>query len=288
MITIIIPTYNRGKTLLRAINSVLNQTYKDFEVIVVDDNSSDDTELIVSSINDSRVRFVKHSTNLGANAARNTGIDLAKGKYIAFQDSDDEWFENKLEKQINYLLRNPEVDIVACSFNKYSEGKVETLPSEEIGCDIQEKLLWGNFISTQTIIGKKECFIEEKFDTILPRFQDWELMIRMSRRYKIYFMNEPLVNVYVQGDSISKNPLKAVNALKKIMEKHNDLIYSNNKLVSLYYRQLATYSMQSDQFNEEYYYYALKHDIFNMKNIIDFLLCKAKLYNILRKIHKIS
>jgi len=89
-VSVIIPTYNRAHTIGRAIKSVLNQTYQDFEIIVVDDGSTDNTEEVVKSFRDKRIRYIQHKKNKGAAAARNTGIKSAKGKYIAFQDSDDD------------------------------------------------------------------------------------------------------------------------------------------------------------------------------------------------------
>lgn len=100
-VSIIIPTYNRSKTIKRSINSVLYQTYDDFEIIVIDDGSSDGTDKVIKEFNDSRIKYVRHELNRGASAARNTGIKLSRGKYIAFQDSDDVWVPDKLEKQMN-------------------------------------------------------------------------------------------------------------------------------------------------------------------------------------------
>ena len=100
LISIIIPTYNREYTLLFSIKSVLNQTYKNFELLVVDDGSEDDTESLVKKISDPRVRYIRHKKKLGANSARNTGIMASKGNYIAFNDSDDEWLPEKLMKQV--------------------------------------------------------------------------------------------------------------------------------------------------------------------------------------------
>lgn len=97
IISVVIPTYNRASTLIRSVNSVLFQTYPVDEIIIVDDCSSDNTEEIVASIDDARVKYLRHSQQLGGNAARNTGIDASSGDYIAFQDSDDEWSLSKLE-----------------------------------------------------------------------------------------------------------------------------------------------------------------------------------------------
>ena len=107
-ISVIIPTYNRVNLLNRAINSVLRQTFSDFEVIVVDDSSEDDTKAVVETLKDPRIRYICHDENRGAAAARNTGIRVSRGEHIAFLDSDDEWLSKKLELQIDALTKNPE------------------------------------------------------------------------------------------------------------------------------------------------------------------------------------
>jgi len=98
-VSVIIPTYNRAHLVGRAIRSVLNQTYQDFEIIVVDDCSTDNTEEIVKGFNDHRIRYMRHDRNRGGSAARNTGIKASQGKYIAFLDSDDEWLLKKAESR---------------------------------------------------------------------------------------------------------------------------------------------------------------------------------------------
>ena len=100
VVSVIIPTYNRAHLIGRAIRSVLDQTYQDWELIVVDDASTDDIPGIVKGFTDGRVKYIRHDENKGAAAARNTGIQAARGAYIAFLDSDDEWLPEKLERQV--------------------------------------------------------------------------------------------------------------------------------------------------------------------------------------------
>jgi glycosyltransferase involved in cell wall biosynthesis len=277
MISIVIPTYNRGKLIKKAIISILKQTYQDFELIVVDDNSNDDTEDIVKTIDDNRIKYIKHEENRGANAARNTGIKNSVGEYIAFQDSDDEWLENKLVIQLNELIKN-EADVVASSFYRYfKNGKRELIPDESIeDKQICRNLFYGNFISTQTILGKRECFIEEKFDESFPRFQDWELIIRMSKRYNIHFINKPLVNVYVQDDSISQNYLKAYSALKMLLEKYKEDIEKDKKAKASMYLRIGDCCKAMKKFDENYYLYALKAEPTNIMCLLKSILFKFK------------
>src|SRR5690348_13147078 len=106
-VSVIIPTHNRSDFLRNAITSVLNQTYQDFEIIVVDDGSTDNTSEVVANFSDERITFIRHDTNKGGSAARNTGILASKCDYIAFLDDDDEWLPDKLRKQMEILVASP-------------------------------------------------------------------------------------------------------------------------------------------------------------------------------------
>ena len=112
-ISVIIPTYNRAHLIGKAVKSVLSQTYQDFEIIVVDDGSTDNTEEIVKSFTDYKIYYICHKHNRGASAARNTGIKASRGEYIAFLDSHDEWLPEKLDKQIKtFNSESSEVGVV--------------------------------------------------------------------------------------------------------------------------------------------------------------------------------
>ena len=115
MISIVMPTYNRAYIIDSSIKSVLAQTYSDFELIIVDDGSTDDTEKVIKSFNDKRIRYIKLEKNSGASHARNIGIENAKGEYITFHDSDDTMASTKLEEQYNYMKEN-DYDISFCEF----------------------------------------------------------------------------------------------------------------------------------------------------------------------------
>ena len=221
MVSVIIPSYNREKTIERAVMSVLNQTYKDLELIVVDDCSKDNTVEVLKSIEDDRFRIIELEKNSGACVARNVGIENAQGDYIAFQDSDDEWLLDKLEKQMA-IFEKEKVDLVFCAFNRFGLGEDLTYPELPEGIVERKVLLEDSRISTQTLIGKKECFENVKFDPEMPRLQDYDITIRLSKKYSIYFVNEPLVNMYVQNDSISISKNKMIRAETIIFSKYKD------------------------------------------------------------------
>ena len=153
--------------------------------------------------------------------ARNVGIENAQGDYIAFQDSDDEWLLDKLEKQMA-IFEKVKVDLVFCAFNRFGLGEDLTYPELPEGIVERKVLLEDSRISTQTLIGKKECFENVKFDPEMPRLQDYDITIRLSKKYSIYFVNEPLVNMYVQNDSISISKNKMIRAETIIFSKYKD------------------------------------------------------------------
>lgn len=230
MISIILPTYNRAHVLMRAVNSVLCQTYQDIELLIVDDGSNDRTRQIAEQIDDKRVRIFYQRENHGACAARNKGILAARGEYIAFQDSDDVWYPEKLERQLAYL-QETNSDLVFCAFYRYDGKTVEYQPGREIreGNIAYHDLLVRNLISTQTLMGKRSCFQEEMFDETYPRLQDWELALRMARRFKISYDPQPLVDVYLQRDSISSDPRKGLWAIERLTEQHRKALEEDSR-----------------------------------------------------------
>ncbi|MFX4263649.1 glycosyltransferase family 2 protein [Pelotomaculum propionicicum] len=219
------PTYNRAITIKRAVDSILKQTYQDFEIIIVDDGSTDNTYEIVKEFNEKRIKYIKHEKNKGASAARNTGIRESRGKYLAFQDSDDQWLPNKLKRQVEILDNSPnEVGIVYCGFWRFNNNKKIYYPSGKViekEGNVYKSLINGNFIGTPTAIIKKECFNKYGcFDERLPRLQDWELFIRLSKNYEFRFVNEPLVLSYFVPNCISSDNRSLITAQKIILKKH--------------------------------------------------------------------
>ncbi len=250
MISVVIPTYNREKTIKKAVDSVLSQTYKDIELIVVDDCSNDKTGEIISKINDVRLRYIRLEKNSGANYARNIGIFEANGEYVAFQDSDDVWRKEKLERELEYLVEN-DCDVVFCSMlQHHNDRKDIRFPriNDSDKKNLARRVLFGNIMSTQTILAKKELIKKEKFDNSLERFQDWDLAIRLLNKYNVKFLDKVLVDVYVGEDSISKSSNKAVKSLSKIIDKYPELLDSKsvNDYLRLYLLKYAIETKNED------------------------------------------
>lgn len=207
-VSVIIPTYNRADLLRKSIESVQNQTYEEWEIIIVDDCSTDGTEQVVKEFGDFRIRYIRNEKNLGAGASRNKGVALARYDYIAFQDSDDVWRCGKLEKQMQYMMNHSEYDMVYCSFLKhYSDGREIIVPNKQIGNrqgNMYTTLFINNVISTQTILIKKESFVLcGGFDEELRAIEDWDLVLRISQKSQVGFVPEVLVDVYETQGSIS-------------------------------------------------------------------------------------
>lgn len=222
MVSVIIPTYNRAEKVKKAVISVLEQTWSDLEVIVVDDGSTDNTKTTLESIFDSRLRYC-YQENAGACVARNRGIELAKGEYIAFHDSDDVWHRDKLEKQMR-IFEQFDVDLVFCKLKKIlPEGSYKMSPlTIEEGILNPVQTLFG--IGTQTIVAKRKVFEQYQFDVDFPRLQEFELLYRIAQSFTLYCVNEGLVDYVVGADSISSNPRKMYLACKLVLEKHPEIV----------------------------------------------------------------
>jgi glycosyltransferase involved in cell wall biosynthesis len=207
-ISVIIPTYNRSGKLRGSVESVLRQTYTDFELLIVDDGSQDDTREVVKAmaIEDDRIRYIRQEINQGASAARNEGVRQAKNPLIAFQDSDDMWRRDKLEKQMIYLNRHPKYAMIYCPVLVH-EGQGHRVPDEDwtdLEGQIFPRLLLHNTIDTPAMLIRRECFLETGgFDTGLRAHEDWDFALRFSRKYEIGYVNEVLVDSYCSPGGIS-------------------------------------------------------------------------------------
>ncbi|MDT3435479.1 glycosyltransferase family 2 protein [Haloarcula sp. 1CSR25-25] len=211
-VSVVLPTYNRGARLGRAVDSVLAQRVDDIEVIVVDDGSNDQTEAVVDSFDDPRVNYMAHRENLGGAAARNTGIEASTGEYVAFLDDDDEWLPHKLENQLQCLSRRSEEWIAAyCDYrvkrhgagrglkrlvgSLFSENASDTYKHEG-GAELIPKVLSKNLKlgGASTLIAKRNA-VESigGFDPEFARHQDWEFLVRLLHAGKLAYVDQEMV-----------------------------------------------------------------------------------------------
>jgi glycosyltransferase involved in cell wall biosynthesis len=194
-VSVIIPTYNRAEKVLRAISSVLSQTYEDFELIVIDDGSDDHTREGLSRFKD-HILLLNHTENMGVSAARNSGIEKARGEFIAFLDSDDQWMPEKLEVQIDFFRENP--DIVACQTEEIWIRKgIRVNPKNrhlKPSGDIFEPSLKLCLVSPSAVMLKRSLLDEVGlFDERFPVCEDYDLWLRISKKYPIYLIKKALV-----------------------------------------------------------------------------------------------
>lgn len=230
-VSIIIPTYNRANVIENSIKSVLCQTYSEYELLIIDDGSTDNTETVISKINDNRIRYIKMPENKGVAAARNEGIRQAKYDYIAFQDSDDYWKEEKLEKQMDYLAGKPGTALLYCPYEcQKADGSIINVPDSNIPLsekqgNIYEYMLRRNTIGTPSVLLRRDCLDKTGlFCETLTCLEDWELFLRISKYYEIGFQDEPLVQVNLSTDGVSHNISGYYEARCYMVAKHKEAL----------------------------------------------------------------
>ena len=277
MVSVIIPVFNRQNTIVASVKSVLNQSFGDLECIVVDDCSTDLTSEMLRSIKDDRLSCYRLTENKGACYARNYGIDKALGDVIAFNDSDDVWHPDKLMRQIQFLT-NGNYDVCFCCCRSVYGKNITIFPNKiNNQKDVKlDNLLIKNYASTQTIIAKKECFYNCRFDEKLSRYQDWDLMIQLSLLFLIGFQKEVLVDVGRENDNISLNPLKGYESCKYLLRKYKKLYDNNPKAQSSLITYMGTHKYQLGEKKEaeKLFIDAIGKDKMNYLAIIKLFLSK--------------
>ena len=219
-VSVVMPTYNRAYIIKEAIESALAQTYRDFELIVVDDGSSDNTHEIIQQLAEERIRYTRHDQNRGYSAACNTGISAATGHVLGFLDSDDLWKPEYLERQVGFLGRHPEVDAVFSDTEIHNSIKIPSL----IGLlKVFPRLLESNPGAGEFVFSGRQmyvCLLEEVpikptaflvkremlqrvgvFDEAWPSGTDWDLFIRLSQVACFGYVHMPLVVQRRTGDA---------------------------------------------------------------------------------------
>lgn len=225
MISVVIPTFNRQQTLERSVRSVLDQTYRDLELWVVDDGSTDGTEALVASIEDPRLHYYRVPRQGGACRARNQGVTLARGEWVAFQDSDDAWHPEKLAVQMA-MLEKTGADACFCAMDRHGYGNraQQMSPRLKAGLVPRAHLVRDSVVSTQTLVARRDLLLERPFDPEMPRLQDFEWVLAVSDRASFAFCPEPLVDVYLQNDSITASGnAKMADAYRRIFSAHAEL-----------------------------------------------------------------
>ena len=260
LVSVIIPTHNRPVMLKLALESVLNQTYKNIEVIVIDDGIEMRAKDVISSFNDNRIVYFQNEKSLGSAISRNIGIKKATGEYIAFLDDDDQWMPNKLEKQIEMFSKTP--NDVGYSFtsviNEFDDHEETTIVPNGIA-DYHSQIVDGMRTLTVTLVIKKEVFDKVgMFDEDFPNHQEMELMFRVSKEYKGLAINEPLTRV-----SMRTNYARVTNASierrikgrEMLIEKHFDDFKKYPRSLANHYFRLGLWNRDLRNYKQAQQYF---------------------------------
>lgn len=250
LVSVIIPSYNRAFSIGRAIQSVLDQTYKNLELIIVDDGSTDNTEEVVKDFKNPQIRYIKHKQNKGGGAARNTGIKSAKGEFIAFLDSDDQWLPSKVRKQLDIFQNSPEqTGVVFCGvyYVDYKSGKIiDTIEPDYRGDILDVILNRGSGPSLPAAVVKRECFNKAGlFDERFPSYQDADLWVRIAKLYQFDYAKECLVKFSRNHKQISTDEEARITGRELFLDKYSNLLPRLTKS-KLHYMIGNAYCLQND------------------------------------------
>lgn len=279
--SVIIPTYNSANFIERTIKSVLNQSFKDFEIIVVDDGSRDDTVNIIKKAEsrDKRIKVVITPNSGGPTVPMNIGLNLAKGEYLAFLDHDDEWKINKLEKIYEIFTENPETGFVATNVEIFNHGdKTLTISKAPIVKNriSVDNMLSGNYFNTFSMLAVKKNVFDRigSLDTNLFVFADFEIIVRMAI-YNIphLFLSEPLTKYHLHDkntSALNSSASRRIKDLEYIITKYQKKYGLNKKSLSKISKSIARIHLYLGNKKEAILYFkkAISYDKSNIANYI--------------------
>lgn len=237
LVSIIIPTFNRANYLKRSIKSCISQSYRNIEIIIIDDCSSDNTKNVVKNIDDSRIKYFRNSKNRGAPYSRNKGIKLSKGKYINFLDDDDILYAKKIELQVNKFKQSDikNLGVVTCHV-KYSRPDISSIKRNNKKGNIYKELLSLYCIfGTETMLIKNDVLKQIKgYDVNLPANQEYDLAIRLAKKVNFEYIDKVLSKKSLSKDQISFNFQDKINATSYFFHKYNIEFWRQGIIFYLY------------------------------------------------------
>jgi glycosyltransferase involved in cell wall biosynthesis len=220
-VSVIIPSYNSARYLKDAVDSVLSQTYRDFEVLVIDDGSTDDTESVVSGYGEA-VRYVRQP-NSGVAAARNRGIEESRGRYVAFLDADDTWLQGKLESQVTVLLRNPGYRACYTAFTVVGSdlAPLRTVRNDISKTTLNDLLTRGNLIgSICTVLCERSLFgTVGGFDPLLSQCADWDMWVRIAEQTEFLYLDLAVATYRQHASNMSRDAALLERDSLRVLEK---------------------------------------------------------------------
>lgn len=257
LISAIIPTFNRSSLIIRAINSVLCQSYRKFEIIVIDDGSTDGTEeILLPLIDEEKIRYFKQQ-NSGVSTARNYGVERARGEWVAFLDSDDEWLPNKLQEQINFLKNNSHVNIVYGQEIWIRNGiRVNQARNhQKSGGAIFGKCVEQCLIAPSSVVIRKNIFNEiGGFDQSFVVCEDYDLWLKFSSLFEIGYLEKPMIIKYGgHADQLSSKyvamDLWRIRALSRILKIRELSDENKEKVINIIKKKGAILKLGFQKYN---------------------------------------
>ncbi len=223
-VSVVIPTHNRAEYLRSAVASVLEQTYQDFEIVVVDDASRDNTAEVLAGFGAPRIKCIRHEAGKGDGGARNTGIVNARGEYIAFLDDDDQWLPEKLALQVATLDRSPAHvgGVYTGHFDVDESGNqiVKVCHAMRRG-NLLEHFFQEASIVTSTLLFRRACFATVGlFDESIPYCSDYDMWIRIAEKYHFECVGQPLVKYRLHANKLSENLPFSIKGRELILSKY--------------------------------------------------------------------
>ena len=287
LVSVVMPVYNGEKYLKEAIDSILNQTFTDFELLLINDASTDNSEEIINSYNDSRIIYIKNEQNLGLIKTLNKGLDLAKGEFIARMDQDDISHSERFEKQLIIFKKNPEIGVCGTWFTLFRENHEDKIIEHpEYNDSIKIGLLTSCFIGHPTVMMRKKAIENYRYDVNYQAAEDFELWTRLIRITKFYNIQESLLkyrfhssNISVLENNVQVTNTKIItgNQLKYIDIANSDenielcnillVAYSKFRFTNDEFRKLVSFANQLEYQNLQKKVYNEKkfHEIINRR-----------------------
>lgn len=217
-LTVIMPVYNAADFVASAIQSILDQTYRDLELIIINDGSTDDSKAVIESFDDIRIKYFENDKNSGIVFSRNKGLKLAKGKYIGMFDADDVAFTDKFKEQISFLEHNKDFGMVG-SWVKFIDEKGKRLPGgwklKAPPEKIPSIMLFKNYFLQSAVLYRKDCISKFSFRDGLDILEDYMIWLEIVSEYKAWNLNKTLVNYRIHGGSVTKSKSGEMQAKEK-------------------------------------------------------------------------
>lgn len=288
-VSIMVLTYNRSNMLKQTIKSILEQTYKDFELLIIDNYSKDDTEKVVKNIKDPRIKYFKNRNGGLLAVNRNFAIKNSKGEYIAICDDDDLWYPAKLEKQIKEFEKDKEVALVctnAVRFNK--DGEIGSINKKRDADFSFEALLENNSIVCSSALFKKNVLKDVGYFDENPKIlagEDYELWLRVARKYKVKYIKEPLLKYRCHPGALRKEKSEGIKLKKNIYDnllkkRKIDKEMYERAIRSLRYKEINLKIEEKDkQINFKTIVKTKVNLIKKIRLILKYTLVKLRLYN---------